>query len=125
MTGAAGEAWRMTRLQSLGPLSASLTPKDPAAHNLARRGLLLGGAGYTVDELLFAAVSNSDNTAADMLMRRIGGPGVVTAWLVAQRVFEVRVDRYERELQPEMFGMASFRPAWKGPGFAAAMATVP
>ncbi|HEY0436265.1 MAG TPA: class A beta-lactamase [Phenylobacterium sp.] len=73
-----------------------------------------GRTAYTLDELLVAAVSNSDNTAADVLMRRIGGPGVVTAWLTGQRFNEIRVDRYERELQPETLGMASFRPAWKG-----------
>lgn len=84
-----------------------------------------GRAAYTVDELLAAAVVDSDNTAADVLMKRIGGPGQVTAWLVAQQVNEIRVDRYERELQPERLGMASFRAAWKGAAaFDAAMATV-
>jgi beta-lactamase class A len=80
---------------------------------------------YTALELLTATVSNSDNTAADLLMKRIGGPGVVTAWLQARKVDEIRVDRYERQLQPDVYGMASFRPAWKGESaFAAAMATV-
>jgi beta-lactamase class A len=80
---------------------------------------------YTALELLIAAVGNSDNTAADLLMKRIGGPGVVTAWLQARKVDEIRVDRYERQLQPDVYGMASFRPAWKGEAaFGAAMATV-
>lgn len=69
---------------------------------------------YAVEELLTAAVSISDNTAADVLMRRIGGPGAVTAWLEGKRLPELRVDRYERELQPESVGLASFREAWKG-----------
>jgi beta-lactamase class A len=81
---------------------------------------------YTVEELLTAAVRDSDNTAADMLMKRIGGPGAVTAWLVSQRITEVRVDRYEREFQMDRLGMASFRPAWNDPAaLQAAMATVP
>ncbi|WP_372786349.1 class A beta-lactamase [Phenylobacterium sp.] len=81
---------------------------------------------YTVDELLTLAVSISDSTAADLLMKRIGGPGAVTAWLQDKDVHEVRVDRYERELQPDVAGMASFRPAWKGAAaFEAAMATIP
>lgn len=85
-----------------------------------------GRSDYTIDELLTLAVSDSDSTAADLLMRRIGGPGAVTAWLQSQKVTEVRVDRYERELQPDILGMASFRPAWKGEAaFSAAMATVP
>ena len=85
-----------------------------------------GRAAYTVDELLTAALSVSDNTAADVLMRRIGGPGAVSGWLQAKKIDEVRVDRYERELSPEALGMASFRAAWKGSAaFGAAVATVP
>jgi beta-lactamase class A len=84
-----------------------------------------GRTTYTVLELLTAAVSDSDNTAADLLMKRIGGPGVVTAWLQAKKVDEIRVDRYEREVQPDVYGMASFRPAWRGDAaFSAARATV-
>ena len=83
-------------------------------------------ATYSVQELLEAAVSNSDNTAADLLMKRIGGPGAVTAWLQGKNVNDIRIDRYERELQPDVYGMASFRPAWKGDAaFDAAKATVP
>jgi beta-lactamase class A len=80
---------------------------------------------WTVDEMLTGAVRDSDNTAADMLMRRIGGPGAVTAWLNAQRIMEIRVDRYERELQMDRLGMA-FRAAWKTPAaIQAAIDTVP
>jgi beta-lactamase class A len=85
-----------------------------------------GRAAYTVDEMLAAAVRDSDNTAADMLMKRIGGPGAVTAWLSGQRIMEIRVDRYERELQMDRLGMASFRAAWKTPAaLEAAINTVP
>ncbi|CAN7356840.1 class A beta-lactamase [Phenylobacterium sp. LjRoot225] len=81
---------------------------------------------YTARQLLSLAVSRSDNTAADVLMARIGGPGVVTAWLDAKRIDDLRVDRYERELQTDMMGLASFRPAWKGEAaFQAALAAVP
>lgn len=81
---------------------------------------------YTAQALLEAMVVDSDNTAADVLMKRIGGPGAVTAWLTARRVPEVRVDRYERELQPEVYGMPSFRPTWLADGaFAQARAAVP
>jgi len=85
-----------------------------------------GRRDYTVRELLVAALNDSDNTAADILMRRIGGPGAVTAWLASRRFEELRVDRYERELQTQAYGMASFRPAWRTPeAFAAARAAVP
>ena len=81
---------------------------------------------YTVRELLTAAVSHGDNTATDILMRAIGGPGAVTAWLKLRNIELVRVDRYARESEPDLEGMASFRPAWKGEAaFAAAIATIP
>lgn len=81
---------------------------------------------YTIRELLTWAVGDSDNTAADVLMKRIGGPGALTAWMRGRRIKEIRVDRYERELQPEANGMASFRIAWKGwPAFSAARDTLP
>lgn len=81
---------------------------------------------YAFDSLFEAMVVDSDNTAADVLMKRIGGPGAVTAWLTSRQVPDVRVDRYERELQPEIYGMPSFRPAWlRGDGFQAARNAVP
>jgi beta-lactamase class A len=81
---------------------------------------------YTARDLLVAAVGDSDNTAADVLMKRIGGPGAVTAWLTGKRLSELHVDRYERELQPAVYGMPSFRPAWRtNEAFAAARAAVP
>ncbi|MES2033790.1 MAG: class A beta-lactamase [Pseudomonadota bacterium] len=81
---------------------------------------------YSVRDLLARTVSESDNTAADVLMKRIGGPGVVNAWLRGKGIKEFRVDRYERELQPDVQGMGSFRIAWKGwPAWKAARDTVP
>ena len=59
-------------------------------------------------------MGDSDNTAADLLMKRIGGPGAVTAWLQSKKIDEIRVDRYERELQPDVVGMASFRAGLEG-----------
>ena len=83
-------------------------------------------SAYTVAALLSAALADSDNTAADLLMKRIGGPGVVSAWLQGKSLNDIHVDRYERELQPQVLGMASFRAAWKGAAaFDAARDTVP
>jgi len=85
-----------------------------------------GRADYTVGELLERAVGDGDNTAADLLMKRIGGPGAVTAWLQGRKVNALDIDRYERQLQPEMFGMASFRAGWKGEAaYRAALETIP
>lgn len=85
-----------------------------------------GVTTYTMRDLLVRAVGGSDNTAADVIMRRIRGPGAVTAWLRFKNIQEIRVDRYERELQPESQGLASFRIAWKGwPAWKAARDAVP
>lgn len=85
-----------------------------------------GRRDYAVSELLEAMVVNSDNTAADVLLKRIGGPGALTAWLTSEYLTGIRVDRYERELQPEANGLPAFRPAWReAAAFAAARDKVP
>lgn len=85
-----------------------------------------GRREYTVKDLLEACVVDSDNTAADVLMKRIGGPGALTAWLNGKRLSDIRIDRYERELQPQTYGMPAFRPAWRNPAaFAAARSATP
>jgi beta-lactamase class A len=85
-----------------------------------------GRTDYTVAELLEHACGTSDNTAADVLMKKIGGPGALTAWLVLKNIANFRVDRYERQLQPEISGMASFRAAWKGQNaYGAQLAALP
>jgi beta-lactamase class A len=75
--------------------------------------------GHVMDlpavDLIALAVQRSDNTAADTIMKRIGGPGAVTAWLRAKGVDGMSIDRYERELQPAVAGMPPFQPAWKDP----------
>jgi beta-lactamase class A len=81
---------------------------------------------YTIQELLERAVGDSDNTAADVLMKRVGGPGAVTAWLQGRKVNNLDIDRYERQLQPESLGLASFRAEWKGePAYRAALDKIP
>ncbi len=66
-----------------------------------------------VVDLIALALQRSDNTAADVLMKRIGGPGAVSTWLDSKALGDIRVDRYERELQQEVAGMSPFQPAWK------------
>lgn len=85
-----------------------------------------GRRDYTIAELLTLSVGGSDNTAADLLMRRIGGPGAVTAWLRSHGITHMRIDRYERQLQPEIAGLESFRPALKTESaYGAALAGTP
>lgn len=63
---------------------------------------------YPLRELIALAAGESDNTAADILMREIGGPKAVTAMLKGGGIDGISVDRYERQFQPEAFGLTGF-----------------
>ncbi|MEH0197481.1 serine hydrolase [Caulobacter sp. CCNWLY153] len=80
---------------------------------------------WTVEDLLKHAVAGGDNTAADVLMKRIGGPGAVTAWLDLKKVENLRVDRYARQLLPEQTGAQSFRAEWRGLAWRKAVLATP
>lgn len=69
---------------------------------------------YTIEELVRAAVAQSDNTAADVLMKRVGGPQVLSRFFQARGVQGFRVDRYEYELQPQAVGLPAFSGQWVG-----------
>lgn len=56
---------------------------------------------FTLRQLLQAAVSHSDNTAADVLLKLVGGPSVVTAFLRAHGIRNMRIDRGEDEIARE------------------------
>jgi beta-lactamase class A len=88
-----------------GPIDAAW-PNPPAGHSLT----------LPVVDLIALAVQRSDNSAADTIMKRIGGPAAVTAWLRGKGMVDIRVDRYERQLQVELAGMPPFQPAWKDAG---------
>ena len=80
----------------------------------------------SVADLIALAVQYNDNTAADVLMKLIGGPGAVTAWLRAKGLDVMRIDRYAREVEVMISGMASFRAQWRTPAaFAAAREATP
>lgn len=57
-----------------------------------------GEAGITVAELARAAVTVSDNTAANLLLRELGGPQAFTAFERSLGDATTRLDRYEPEL---------------------------
>jgi beta-lactamase class A len=47
----------------------------------------------------------SDNSAADALMRLVGEPPAVTAWLERHDIHDLRVDRTERDLGDDWYGL--------------------
>ncbi|MEO1584534.1 MAG: class A beta-lactamase [Planctomycetota bacterium] len=58
----------------------------------------LAEGGMTVLDLAQATQETSDNTAANLLIRRLGGPGVVTAGFREMGDAVTRLDRYEPEM---------------------------
>lgn len=62
------------------------------------------GGTLTVGELCAAAVEQSDNTAANLLLRRVGGPEGVTAYLRGLGDTTTRLDRYEPALNEARVG---------------------
>lgn len=56
------------------------------------------GASMTVDEICDAALTQSDNTAGNLLLRIIGGPPAVTAFARTLGDQDTRLDRWEPEL---------------------------
>ncbi len=69
-------------------------------------------AQFTVRDLLVRAMSVSDNTASDALVRSIGGPSKVNEILVKLKIHNIRVDRLERQIQPDSVGLGSPLPEW-------------
>ncbi|MGH7106958.1 MAG: class A beta-lactamase [Acetobacteraceae bacterium] len=66
---------------------------------------------FTVQQLLAAAVSHSDNTAADVLLTLAGGPRAVTGFLRAHGILHMRVDRSEAEIAQQFHGLGGGVPA--------------
>lgn len=64
-----------------------------------------GGGPVTVYRLLSDMIRWSDNSAADALMRLVGGPLAVTRWLERHDIHDLRVDRTERDLGDDWYGM--------------------
>src|SRR5688572_16602422 len=69
-----------------------------------------GGVSRTVGELLELAIVESDNTAADALLKLVGGPEVVERRLRSLGFHHINVDRTEGQLLLDMAGVMSAPP---------------
>ena len=71
------------------------------------RSKVLGNGGHTttLGALLFSAITQSDNTANDKLMRSIGGPQVVRDMIDAKNLGSIRFYDGERALQSKIAGL--------------------
>jgi beta-lactamase class A len=77
---------------------ADLVPYSPVT------GPAADGPGLTLAELCDAMVTLSDNTAANLALRAIGGPEGLTAWLRGTGDAVTRLDRWEPALNTAIPG---------------------
>ena len=71
------------------------------------RAKVLGNGGHTttLGALMYEALTKSDNTANDKLMRSVGGPDAVRKMIAAKRLGAIRFFDGERSLQSKIAGM--------------------
>ena len=84
----------------------TLTRDDLTVFHQPIRALVLGG-GYTttLDDLMVRAITTSDNTANDKLMRSVGGPQAVRNMIGAKHLGAIRFYNGERALQSKIAGL--------------------
>ena len=75
-------------------------PSDIIAERLVHPGVAL-----SVHNLLELMLTESDNTATDMLMELAGGPAAVTGWVQKVGVADLRVDRSTDTLIRDFYGL--------------------
>jgi beta-lactamase class A len=85
----------------------TLTRDDLTVFHQPIRDLILGGGGYTttLGDLMVKAITTSDNTANDKLMRAVGGPEAVRSMIREKRIGSVRFYNGERALQSRIAGL--------------------
>jgi beta-lactamase class A len=86
------------------------TPITLLPHDMHPRGFLgdrypRGGGPVELYEVVRLMILFSDNSAADAMMRLVGGPPAVTAWLERHDIHDLRVDRTERDLGDDWYGL--------------------
>ena len=87
----------------------------------------VGPNGYTttLSSLLFRAMTQSDNTCNDYVLRRSGGPEAVRAMLQRKGLEGIRFGPGERLLQTRLAGLDGWRPEYQGAGFYRARSSLP
>lgn len=88
---------------------------------------LVGAQGYetSIGDLLQRALTESDNTANDALLRKVGGPNAVRSMLAQKNITSVRFGPGERLLQSGIAGLDWKQSYSKGNGFEVARARLP
>jgi beta-lactamase class A len=94
-------------------------------HQPIRDKIMGGGHTTTLGSLLFTAITESDNTANDKLMRSIGGPDAVRAMIEAKGLGSIRFYDGERALQSKIAGLIWSQSYSIGDAFYKARAALP
>jgi beta-lactamase class A len=74
-------------------------------HQPIAANIIGGGYTTTLGDLMLKAITTSDNTANDKLMRSVGGPEAVRAMIKAKRLGAIRFYDGERALQSRIAGL--------------------
>jgi beta-lactamase class A len=74
-------------------------------HQPIRANIVGGGYTTTLADLMLKAITTSDNTANDKLMRSIGGPDAVRKMIAAKHLGAIRFYNGERALQSKIAGL--------------------
>ena len=93
--------------QGQWPLDTTITllPQDMHPRGWLGDRYPRGGGPVKLQRLLSEMLIRSDNSSADALMRLVGGPRAVTQWLEAHGIRNLRVDRTERGLGNDWYGL--------------------
>ena len=104
----------------------TLTRGDLTLFHQPVASMILGG-GYTtsIADLMFKAITTSDNTCNDKLMRSIGGPAAVRAMIAEKGLGAIRFYDGERALQSKIAGLIWSQSYSVGNGFYAARNALP
>ncbi len=94
-------------------------------HQPIRARVLGGGATTTLGALLYTAITQSDNTANDKLMRSIGGPSAVRDMVKRKGLGSIRFYEGERALQSRIAGLIWSQSYSIGDGFYRARGALP
>jgi beta-lactamase class A len=86
---------------------------DPADHvpsEVIADRFIHPGVSLSIHNLLELMLTQSDNTATDVLMRVAGGGDAVTGWVRERGVIDQRIDRDTAALLRDFFGLPAGRP---------------
>jgi beta-lactamase class A len=85
----------------------SLTRDDITLFHQPIAALIRRDGAYTtsLSDLMFKAITTSDNTANDKLMRSVGGPSAVRAMIESKNLGRIRFYNGERALQSRIAGL--------------------